>query len=106
MCFAVGTGILMSGGYAKVIENIRVGDLVKSYDEATGLATMSRKERIRSEPGKYVRDNGDFYQHAFRSADSERRIRTVYSRANGERVHGGYDELRLHKLFGIGRVLS
>lgn len=41
-CFVAGTPVLMAGGYTKAIEGVRAGDMVKSYDEATGKVENKR----------------------------------------------------------------
>jgi hypothetical protein len=41
-CFVSGTAVLMSGGYTKAIENVRIGDMVKSYNERTGKIEEKR----------------------------------------------------------------
>ncbi|MDE6001862.1 MAG: InlB B-repeat-containing protein, partial [Clostridia bacterium] len=41
-CFVAGTAVLMAGGYTKAIENIRVGDMVKSYNPITGKVQNKR----------------------------------------------------------------
>lgn len=41
-CFVGGTGVLMATGGKKAIENIRVGDMVKSFNPATGKAENKR----------------------------------------------------------------
>lgn len=41
-CFIAGTGVLMASGAIKAIENIRVGDMVKSFNPATGKAENKR----------------------------------------------------------------
>lgn len=41
-CFVAGTGVLMATGGIKAIENIRVGDMVKSFNSATGKTENKR----------------------------------------------------------------
>ena len=41
-CFVAGTVVLMAGGAVKCIEDVRVGDKVKSYNPATGKVSEKR----------------------------------------------------------------
>ena len=41
-CFVVGTAVLMASGMSKAIENIRVGDMAKSYNSVTGKVSNKR----------------------------------------------------------------
>jgi hypothetical protein len=41
-CFVAGTPVLMAAGYSKAIEDIRVGDVVRSYNERTGQVENKR----------------------------------------------------------------
>lgn len=41
-CFVAGTGVLMASGAIKAIENIRIGDMVKSFNPTTGKAENKR----------------------------------------------------------------
>ncbi len=54
-CFAAGTPVAVLGG-TKLIENIQVGDLVLSKDEATGEKTYKPVARTFITPGKEVID--------------------------------------------------
>ncbi|MBI4422568.1 MAG: hypothetical protein HY554_02505 [Elusimicrobia bacterium] len=58
-CFAAGTKITLADGSAKNVEELKVGDVVRSYDTATGktvnvkVLTAATKQR-----GKYLQVNG------------------------------------------------
>lgn len=41
MCFVAGTQVSMANGEFKNIEDVKIGDLLKTYDESTGAQTIS-----------------------------------------------------------------
>src|SRR6185312_4655288 len=41
LCFVAGTPVLMADGSSKNIEDVQLGDLVKTFDESTGQMTVS-----------------------------------------------------------------
>ncbi|HEC94874.1 MAG TPA: hypothetical protein ENI45_02785, partial [Thermoplasmatales archaeon] len=45
-CFLAGTNITMANGSFKRIEDVRVGDLVKAFDENTGRVVVSRVTKL------------------------------------------------------------
>ncbi|GAI20025.1 unnamed protein product, partial [marine sediment metagenome] len=45
-CFLSGTEILLANHSSKAIENVKVGDIVKSYNEKTGGLENSRVEAV------------------------------------------------------------
>lgn len=45
-CFLAGTKVLMADGTYKNIENVKIGDLVQSYDEQTGEFTICRVAEV------------------------------------------------------------
>ncbi|MDR0751786.1 MAG: HINT domain-containing protein [Christensenellaceae bacterium] len=80
-CFVAGTGILMSGGYIKVIENVRVGDYVKSFNEDTRQIEDKRVTQL------FVNETDEL---------------TIVNTSNGERIVSTPD----HKFLSNGHWIS
>ncbi|MBI4349148.1 MAG: hypothetical protein HY553_20085 [Elusimicrobia bacterium] len=92
-CFATGTKITMADGTTKNVEDLKVGDMVRSYDYATGkYVNVAVTEASTKEGGDYVKINGNkgvtvghkFYVNGQWKTAGELKVGDELIGANGE----------------------